>query len=230
MKKIILSLALALTVLFITAPSANAEERPTADPEARFEAHIEKMTEMHETRLAEATTTFEERKAEKEEGIAFKLELVAEYAPEIYDIYEASFGEHITVHESLFAEHIDLRVEGFDLMVDGLYALKDELFPLAEAGEMTYKEVGEAFKAFKEEQRAYYAEVKDAYKADIADLEAANEANKVIVEELKAELRLAVEAGDVETANAIITELYDYLVAHVAFDNAKLVILEEVEF
>ncbi len=160
-----------------------------------------------------------------------KKEVVVAYAPELIEAYDLAWGgDHVDIHEDLFNERMSLRQERYDIFVAGLIEVKEALFPLAEAGEMTYKEVGQAFKAYKEEQRAYFTAITDAAKAEIEILDAANEVNKEIVEGLKAELRAAVEAEDYDTANDIVTELLDYLETHVDYDVAKLVVLEAIEF
>ena len=230
MMKKLLSLALVLTALLSISIVTNAEEREPVDPEVRFEEHINSMTDKYNENIATKIASYEENMAKKLDNITKKKEIVALYAPELINTYDTSYDAHLDIHASLFNEHLTLREESFDLFLNGLIDLKDELFPLAEAGEMTYKDVGEAFKSYREEQRAYTTSVMDAYKASIADLDDANETNKAVVEGLKVNLRAAVESEDLDAANAIITELHDYLVQHVAYDNAKLAILETVEF
>jgi len=75
MKKLILSLGLVLTVLFISAPSVNAAERKIVDPSTRFDAQIAKMTENHVTKIAEATERFEENKAKAQDKRCIILKL-----------------------------------------------------------------------------------------------------------------------------------------------------------
>lgn len=243
MKKTLLTLAFVFAAFFALTINTNAEEiepataaevpapeRERIDPEVKFQEHVDNMTANHEANIEQATANYEENLATALERIAFKKDLVAEFASEMSGLYEIAWDDHIAVHELLFNIRMDIRETAFTNYLDGLIELKEELFPVAETGEMTYKEVFESLRTYSEETKAANEVIREEAQSRIDELDAAWEVNKEIVDGLKAELRAAIEAEDVDTANAIIVELYDYLVLHVQYDNDKLVVLESVEF
>lgn len=223
-------MAMVLSVLFLGGTSASAEVRNQIDPEDRFDARIEKMTERHNDFLEQKEATFQSKKEHALVRQSKKLDLIALYAPELHPLYADAFTDHIAVHEDLHATHIGLREEAFTTTIDGLIALKEELFPLAQAGTMTYREVAAELRQYLEDQRASYQAIRETYAQDISDLNTQNDANKVLVDALKADLRAAIAAADADSANGIIHELYEYLLLHIQYDNDKLEILNTISF
>ena len=231
MKKNLLSLTLVMCLLFISGMTVHAEEEATKPTiEERFAQRMDEQTQKRLTLVEEKTASFEERKATAQEGQTKKLALINLYAPEMYDAYLDAFADHVTVHEQLFQAHKSLRLEASEMTATGLSNLKDTLLPMVEDGTMTGKEMGQELRAYLQEQKTYLSSVKDQYKAEIEAINTENETNKELAKSLKSDLRLAIEAEDVDTANALITELYDYLLAHTQYDYEKLEVLEAVEF
>ena len=230
MKKNILSLALALSLLLVAGITANAEETSELNPEERFNERVEEGQQQRENLLVERAAEFEEKKLAAKERQEKKLELINHYAEDMVDLYVEAFEGHITVHELLFEEHKSLRVQAREITEAGVIALKETLKPQVEDGTLTIKEMRTAIKAYLEGQKTYFSVIRDQYQADIEGLKADNEANKEIVVGLRSDLRAAIEADDQDTAEAIIIELYDYLLLHTQFDYDKLEILEAVEF
>ena len=230
MKKIILSIAMVLTVLFLGGMNTNAEVRNPIDPEEGCNERIELMTEKHDAFLEEKKATFQSKRADALVRQSKKLALVNRYAPELYQPYMDAFSDHTTVHEALHATHVSLREEAFNATMEKLIALKEELYPLVQAGTMTYREVGAELRLYLEEQRATHRAIREAYAQEISDLNAQNDVNKAMVDALKAGLRGAIEAKDIASANDIIKESYDYLLGHIQYDNDKLDILNNISF
>ncbi len=230
MRKMILNLAIVMTVLFVGGINANAEERIKIDPDARFDARVESMMQKHDEKLAEKTAAYEERKAKALEGQTMKLGLVEAYAPDLYEMYVTAFGDHTSLHEALFSERVSIQNKTFNKAMDGLASLREALYPEVEAGTMTYKELYTALKAYMNEQKILRQAQHIAYQEAISELKSENEFNQEAVKVLKADLRTAISAEDYDSANTLITELYDYLILHTQYDEAKLEVLLSIEY
>lgn len=64
MKKIMMSLALVMTLLLFTGMSASPEEPTKKDPSGCFDARMALMADQHNEKSMEMTASFEERKAD----------------------------------------------------------------------------------------------------------------------------------------------------------------------
>lgn len=226
MKKLVLSLSLALSLFLVIGISTNAEEDSALDPKGRFDARVEQLKENHEANITERKANYAAKKAAAEEAQTFKLDIISTYAPELYEQYEVAFEEHMSVHEELHETNISLREEAFDATMEGLEALKDEQFELVDSGDITYRDASEHLRQYLNDQRNYYKSIREQYRTDIAELVAQNEADRVIRQGLKADLRIAITSGDSERAGEIIETLYDHLLRHSQFDKDKLAFLK----
>lgn len=237
MKRRLLTLAMILTMALGTVNASAAELDDTAaKPEKQefsidvFEEKLDEkvaiMNEKYNTRVTERTAKFNERIAKSEERSALRMEVVAEYAPELVVDFEGVYAAHIIVHEALFNEHMLNSSEFVAETNAGLATLKDEVLASIEAGTMTGQEARAEIKAYMAGRREEYKATKEAYKAEIADLDAANELSKEEAKALKTELKAALEAEDATTIVSVLNQLLDLANTHVEYDYAKLAILE----
>lgn len=157
------------------------------------------------------------------------LALFDQYAPELASEEAALMAEHNAVHVELEAVHSSLKDirEGNREEVKAYMApIREEIRQQVKAGEMTPEEAKEAIqeallaqfgsddvKALREELQT----VRDAIKAQA-------EVRKGILETLKTAVKAQDEAG----ANAALTDLYHLHAEHVALDQEKLGILQDI--
>ncbi len=230
MKKTILSLALAISILLVAGITANAEERTELNPEKRFSQRFEERQQKRENLLAERAADLEEKKLAAKERQKKKLELINHYAEDMVGSYVEAFEGHVTVHELLFEEHKSLRLEAHEITQAGVIELKETLKPQVEADTLTIKQMRAKIKTYLEGQKTNFSVIREQYQADIEGLNAENKANKEMASGLRLDLRAAIEADDQAESKAIISELYNHLLQHIQYDYDKLEILEKVEF
>jgi len=221
MKKLSRVFALTLTLLvMVTSVSVFADE--TMTPEERFEERNEKFLEKRDERIARAEERLIELEEKRFERQSRSLDIITEFAPDMFEAYEIGFETHNELHELLFETHKSVRENMFDEAMEEMEELKDELFEKAEAGEMTYREVREqlieAHKANRMELEAFRLEIDEA----LADVRAKEEIDREERLVLKEQLITAIRTENNESAEEIIIELYDYLLSHIEFDQYKL--------
>lgn len=234
-KKGFISLLL-LLILSLSMVTANAgevttrAERTPIDPDLTFEERLELRLLEVEARLDEfletRETNYNERVAKGAEATARKLALIEEFAPELLTAYTTAFDDHSIVHELLFNEAYDKQEAYVIETKAGIESLQLEVIEAVNNETMTPKEAATLIKEYLVAQKEDYKATKDAYKAEIEPLNEVNEANKVIVQALKEDLKAAITEGDSEAINSILAELLTWSSVHLDFDYAKLAILE----
>lgn len=228
-----LVLLLILSLSMVTANAGELDTRPARNPEnqnltfeERIDARIDAIQLKMDEFLAKRTSKYEELVAKGLEASTKKLTLITEFAPELITDFEQAYDNHFEVHQLLF-ESTYSKQEAYSIeIIAGLETLKTEVLLAVEAETMTAKEASLILKDYLIAKQEEFKAIKDAYKAEIEPLKEVNQANKLIVQELKAELRIAAEAGDTEAITDILTELLTWGEVHLDFDYAKLAILD----
>lgn len=195
---------------------------------ARYDNFFEKREENQVRRLDQAATRWEERLEKREAVITRHLEVIKLYAPELLADYEAAFVDHEVVHKDLMETRTAIAEDYMDETNVGLEALKAEIEEKLEAETITTQEAREMIRTYMLERRDGFKTLFDAYHEAIAEEKEAYEILKADADALKVELRAAIEAEDADRCNELLTELYDYLLEHIAFDEFKLTTLNNI--
>lgn len=233
-KKGFLSLVLLiiLSLSMVTANAGEVTERAGRNSEfkgmsfeERLDARMAEITERLNGFLDTRTENYNERVADSMKKTANKLETIETIAPDFVDEFQQAADDHALVHSLLFNEAYAKQEVYVNETLAGLDALEIEVLAAVEAETMTPQEAAIMLKEYLTAQRDEYVATKDAYKAEIAPLDEANEASKLIVQDLREDLKIAVEAGDSESIESILTELLSWSAIHLEYDYAKLEIL-----
>jgi len=203
-------------------------ERNNGTATAPYNNFFEKREENQVRRLDKAATRWEARLEKREAVILRHLEVIELYAPELLEDYEAAFEEHKLIHTELMETRTAIAKDYMDETNDGLEVLKAEIEEKLEAEEITTNEAREMIRTYMLERRDGFKTLFDAYLEAIADEKADYEALKEEADALKVELRAAIEAEDADRCNELLTKLYDYLLAHIEFDQFKLDTLNDI--
>lgn len=195
---------------------------------ARYDNFFEKREENQARRLDQATTRWENRLEKREAVMARHLEVIKLYAPELLEDYEVAFEEHESVHTDLMEARTAIAKDYMDETNVGLETLKAEIEEKLEAEEITTKEAREMIRTYMLERKEGFKALFDAFQEAIAEEKAAYEIIKAEADALKTELRAAIEAEDADLCNTLLTQLYDYLLLHIEFDQFKLDTLNDI--
>lgn len=228
-----LVLLLILSLSMVTASAGEVKtraERTPIDPDLSFDERLELRISEIEARLDELLETrlsnYNERVAKAEEVTARKLALIEEFAPELLTEFTIAFDDHLIVHELIFNEVYNKQEAYVIETKAGIESLQLEVIDAVNNETMTPKEAALLIKEYLLAQKEDYKASKDAYKAEIEPLNDTNDANKVIVQALKEEFKLAVNEGDSASINSILAELLTWSSVHLDYDYAKLAVLE----
>lgn len=202
--------------------SAKEPTTPKTSPEDKFNGFISELEQKQASRFDEANANWTQNQTKRQSRDALFLEMVAQYAPDLSISYEEAFAEHDALHLALFNIRTGIRSDYNTATIQGLTALKDDLFEKVNNGELTYKEARETMKIYLTTRKESFIASKDSYQAVIAPAAADWEIKVTEIKALHQELKAAIAADDSVAAASIIAELYDYLIAHIAFDQLKL--------
>ncbi|MDF1617371.1 hypothetical protein [Petrocella sp. FN5] len=208
--------------------SPNMNQGQNRSTTARYDNFFEKREENQVRRLDKVTKRWEERLEKREAVMARHLEIIKLYAPELLEDYEVAFEDHKAVHRDSMEVRTAIAKDYMDETKAGLEELKAEIEEKIEAEEITTKEAKEMIKTYMLERREGFKTLFDTYLEAIAEEKEAYEVLKDEAEALKIELRAAIEAEDADRCNELLTELYDYLLLHIEFDQLKLDTLNNI--
>ncbi|PKM56333.1 MAG: hypothetical protein CVV00_00100 [Firmicutes bacterium HGW-Firmicutes-5] len=194
----------------------------------RYDNFFEKREENQVRRLDQAAVRWEARLEKREAVITRHLEVIQLYAPELLADYEAAFEEHNAIHTELMETRTAIAKDYMDETNVGLEALKAEIEEKLDAETITTQEAREMIRTYMLERKEGFKALFDDFQEAIAEEKAAYEILKAEADVLKTELRAAIEAEDADLCNTLLTQLYDYLLAHIEFDQFKLDTLNDI--
>lgn len=231
MKKLLKVLSVTtLSLLFSTSILVNAMEFPEGkvSKDERFTNFESRAEEKKDERMDIAKEKHAQRKDKREIRSEQMLEIVSNFAPELYEDYEEAVNSHEILHLNLFNKHEEIRESHFAEIKIEVQELKDELFAQVEAGELTFREARDQIQDFMKTNRESLKAELDAFRDEISDEADDWKSNQEVIKGLFEDLKVAIDSEDTESANEIIYDLYNYLLDHIQFDQFKLDTLNEM--
>ncbi len=222
MKKPLLMLTLALMLSGTVA--ANAAEVKTAKPlpEERFQTFVSGIEEKQNSKSEKLLAIWNEKTDERETRNENFMTLVTQYSPELQSDFETAFETHNELHNNLFEARNRIRTEFQEETAAMLSELKETLLAQVASQEITSKEAISSLKSFMNERRDGFNALLEEYKNLISSEAEDWESISAEVKTLHKELKAAIKADNTAEISSIITELYDYLLQHISFDQLKL--------
>lgn len=227
-KHIVFGITLAVVLIFCSTLvfAADADTERVLNPEEAFARFLDSWNAKFEERSATVNEKYNTMLQRVMERNAKTSEIVSIWYPEMLSEFESLQNEHSVLHHSIFDLKTLMKNTFHEESLTQLTQLHASLMVNYQEGTMTYKEIIEEMKKFREERVTQFKEMIDAYRETIEPAVASNEILKGQIKENLSALKSAIEASEEEAVRLAIRNIFNLLAEHNLFDEYKLTVLE----
>ncbi len=222
MKKLITLICLTLILTLSASIIVSAEEidasETTQEKALRRQDRSTAVADKIAEREAQKAAAVEKQAAAKER----LLLIVDEHAPELTDDFQVAYSNHLAVHEALEALQLEIREEKKSSLKAEFEALRSDIKAQIEDGSLDRDGARILLTAAREETKASSQADREALKAEIESLKVTYNQSKETRQSLQAALKAAIETNDSAATTEALEAIYQNLLNHIDFDEAKL--------